>query len=65
MTRECQVRICERLGVRLPGPTRQRDWLRTLYELNTAAWDEIALGSPEASAVVAKAAKAVSSALGD
>jgi len=23
MTRECQVRICERLGVRLPGPTRQ------------------------------------------
>ena len=24
MTRECQVRICERLGVRLPGPTRQR-----------------------------------------
>ncbi len=22
MTRECQVRICERLGVRLPGPTR-------------------------------------------
>ena len=24
MTRECQVRICERLGVRLPGPTRHR-----------------------------------------
>ena len=23
MTRECQVRICERLGVGLPGPTRQ------------------------------------------
>jgi len=22
MTRECQVRICERLGVRLSGPTR-------------------------------------------
>src|SRR5689334_19461829 len=22
MTRECQVRICERLGVRFPGPTR-------------------------------------------
>ena len=22
MTRECQVRICERLGVKLPGPTR-------------------------------------------
>ena len=25
MTRECQVRICERLGVRLPGPTRHRN----------------------------------------
>jgi hypothetical protein len=24
MTRECHVRICERLGVKLPGPTRQR-----------------------------------------
>src|SRR5215470_8601656 len=24
MTRECQVRICERLGVKLPGPTRHR-----------------------------------------
>src|SRR6516225_3914288 len=24
MTRECQVRICERLGVKLPGPTQQR-----------------------------------------
>jgi 2-polyprenyl-3-methyl-5-hydroxy-6-metoxy-1,4-benzoquinol methylase len=23
MTRECHVRICERLGVKLPGPTRQ------------------------------------------
>ncbi len=23
MTRECQVRFCERLGVRFPGPTRQ------------------------------------------
>src|ERR1700734_3107691 len=23
MTRECQVRICERLGVRSPGPTRK------------------------------------------
>ena len=43
----------------------KRDWLRTLYELNTAAWDGIALGSPEANAVVAKAAEAVSSALGD
>jgi hypothetical protein len=24
MTRECQVRICERLGVKFPGPTRQQ-----------------------------------------
>src|SRR5215468_8963262 len=23
MTRECHVRICERLGVRVPGPTRR------------------------------------------
>jgi len=23
MTRECQVRICERLGVRFPGPNRK------------------------------------------
>ena len=25
MSREAQVRICERLGVKLPGPTRQQD----------------------------------------
>ena len=24
MTRECHVRICERLGVKFPGPTRQK-----------------------------------------
>src|ERR1017187_5059262 len=24
MTRECQVRICEGLGVKFPGPTRQK-----------------------------------------
>ena len=24
MTRECQVRICERLGVKFPGPTRHK-----------------------------------------
>src|ERR1700730_7045755 len=24
MTRECQVRICERLGVKFPGPTRPK-----------------------------------------
>jgi hypothetical protein len=27
MTRECQVRICERLGVKFPGPTRQKETL--------------------------------------
>ena|SRR6516164_1718848 len=25
MTRECQVRFCERLGVKFPGPTRQNE----------------------------------------
>src|SRR4030081_2185957 len=25
MTRECQVRLCEGLGVKFPGPTRQTD----------------------------------------
>ena len=24
VTRECRVRICERLGVKFPGPTRQK-----------------------------------------
>jgi hypothetical protein len=24
MTRECHVGICERLGVKLPGPTRRK-----------------------------------------
>ena len=29
MTRECQVRFCEGLGVKFPGPTRQkRKWRR-------------------------------------
>src|ERR1700682_5929248 len=26
MTRECQVRFCEGLGVKFPGPTRQSRW---------------------------------------
>ena len=30
MTRECQVRICERLGVKFPGPTRQTRRIDTL-----------------------------------
>ena len=33
MTRECHVRICERLGVKFPGPTRQR---RTVLKVNEA-----------------------------
>src|ERR1035437_9555233 len=28
MSREAQVRICERLGVQLPGPTRRQDCQR-------------------------------------
>ena len=32
MTRECQVRICERLGVKFPGPTRQNRRSGTLPE---------------------------------
>ena len=32
MTRECQVRICEGLGVKFPGPTRQP------INAVTAAW---------------------------
>ncbi len=43
----------------------KRDELRTLYEANAAGWDQIALDSPEANAVVAKVAEAVSTALGD
>src|SRR4051794_28064057 len=29
MSREAQVRICERLGVQLPGPTRRQCWQAT------------------------------------
>ena len=31
MTRECQVRICERLGVKFPGPTRQNPTFRGYF----------------------------------
>jgi len=35
MTRECQVRFCERLGVQFPGPTRHvwtaPDWQELFY----------------------------------
>src|SRR5260370_10212116 len=33
MTRECQVRICETLGVKFPGPTRQSHHIGTLSTL--------------------------------
>src|SRR6516162_2599757 len=36
MTRECQVRICERLGVKFPGPTRQKSPCRDAR--STANW---------------------------
>jgi len=41
----------------------KRDELRTLYEANTAGWDQIALGSAEGQDVVAKAAEVVRAAL--
>ena len=34
MTRECQVRFCERLGVQFPGPTRRVS--RAPHELSGA-----------------------------
>jgi hypothetical protein len=36
MTRECQVRICERLGVKLPGPTRRFAGLNLIQHLRDA-----------------------------
>ena len=33
MTRECQVRICERLGVKFPGPTRHARPIDTAPEV--------------------------------
>jgi hypothetical protein len=33
MTRECQVRFCERLGVQFPGPTRHQLPLGAIAEL--------------------------------
>ena len=53
MTRECQVRFCEGLGVKFPGPTRQnipnrqrhvcsapesRRWARYIQDLQPAPW---------------------------
>jgi hypothetical protein len=32
MTRECQVRFCERLGVKYPGPTRQSRRIRDVLD---------------------------------
>ncbi len=44
MTRECQVRICERLGVRLPGPTRHGHQQATGGALRPAAWNAFIAG---------------------
>ena len=33
MTRECQVRICERLGVKFPGPTRHSRHLERVMSI--------------------------------
>ena len=35
MTRECQVRICEGLGVKFPGPTRHEQTTRPRQRLPT------------------------------
>src|SRR3984893_14567697 len=35
MTRECQVRICERLGVKFPGPTRPVKYVRAVAHPST------------------------------
>jgi hypothetical protein len=40
MTLECQVRICERLGVKFPGPTRQPLPPIELWALNAAGHRE-------------------------
>ena len=37
----------------------KHDWLRTFRDANAAAWDEIALASPETEAVMAQASQAV------
>src|SRR4030088_321838 len=34
MTRECQVRICERLGGKFPGPTRQTRPSRAIGDMS-------------------------------
>src|SRR6202171_5379958 len=39
MTRECQVRICERLGVKFPGPTRPKRRIEPIL-LGSAYWGE-------------------------
>ena len=43
----------------------KRDWLRTFHDANAAAWDEIALASPETEAVVAQVSQAVRAVLDD
>jgi hypothetical protein len=47
MTRECQVRICERLGVKFPGPTRPRRLYRNV-RIHGEFW-RVSGRSPDAS----------------
>src|ERR1700680_351027 len=42
MTRECQVRICERLGVKFPGPTRPQRHIEPVLS-GSACWGEAAV----------------------
>jgi hypothetical protein len=48
MTRECHVRICERLGVKFPGPTRQS--LPKSVARATSAFPPKAAGAPDVAA---------------
>jgi hypothetical protein len=48
MTRECHVRICERLGVKFPGPTRQS--LPKSVARATSAFTPKAAGAPDVAA---------------
>jgi len=43
MNREIHVRICERLGVKFPGATRQSPWQRRQSELR---WPRVMRGAP-------------------
>jgi hypothetical protein len=51
MTRECQVRICDRLGVQIPGPTRPNAKCPArpgygCFRMSTGLMSDTALGQP-------------------